>query len=514
MTDSAAVIDAQAESPEGLTPAPRRRLALNVSFLAGSQLITWTVTLLWTLVVPRALGPAGMGQVVTALAASGVLGVAIGLGTRTYLVRAMSASPAESASLVGTAMALRVLLAIPGIAIMALFARLAHFDSGQSLLVWLATAGMLLSLLAEPIQASFQSRERMEYIAFGTVFNTIGLSFGGIALVLIGFRATGLMAWSLLLSGAALALNVWWLRRYHSIDWRTNLDRLNRVLRESLVYAASSFFGMVYVWVGSVMLAALTPASTVGWFGASNRLFTTLMFVPSIVATAWLPRLVTAFAQSRRRFETAARSPLELVLILSLPVAAGTALVAGGVIGALYGPAFRPSVPVLMILAACCVPMYFNIIAYQVLVAWNRPGVWNRVMVVGTILNAVLNLVAIRYFQLHFGNGGIGAALSLLVTELLMSVVGITVLRGVLNGGSLLRVAKAAAATCGMAAAVLAASSLGFIVQALIGAIAFAALSWLLRLPNAEEREDLRRLAAKVTSRIGISNLAARRGRP
>jgi O-antigen/teichoic acid export membrane protein len=513
MTERAFAIAAETEPPGNLAPVPHRRLAMNVSFLAGSQVITWTVTLLWTLIVPRALGPDGMGRVVTALAVAGVLQAVLGLGTRTYLVRAMAASPAQSASLIGTAIALRIVLTIPAIAALAVFVRLAHFDFSETVIVALAVAAMVLSLLSEPIQASFQAQERMEYIAFSGIFYTAALSFGAIALVLIGFRATGLMAWTLLLAGVALALNLRWLRPYHPIDWRTNLIRMRQLLRESIVYAASAIFGLIYLWVGSVMLAALTPASTVGWYGASNRLFATLMFFPTILATAWLPRLVTAYEQGRRRLETAARSPLELVLIISLPVAAGTALIAGGVVGALYGPAFGPSVPVLIILAACCVPMYFNIMTYQVLVAWNRPGVWNHVMVVGTIVNAVLNLVAISYFQRHFGNGGIGAALSLLVTELLMSVVGIWVLRGMLAVRSVLRLVKAAAATLGMSASVLASARLGFAGQALVGAIVFAVLSWLLRLPTAEEQDELHRMLGWVAARIGLVKVAARRGR-
>ena len=38
----------------------------------------------------------------------------------------------------------------------------------------------------------------------------------------------------------------------------------------------------------------------VGWYGASSQLFQTLMFLPALVQTAWLPRLVTAFGRSRR----------------------------------------------------------------------------------------------------------------------------------------------------------------------------------------------------------------------
>ena len=61
--------------------------------IAGGQLLTWSMTLLWTLVVPRALGPAGMGSIVTAWSVTGILGIVLGLGTRNYLVREMRCRP-------------------------------------------------------------------------------------------------------------------------------------------------------------------------------------------------------------------------------------------------------------------------------------------------------------------------------------------------------------------------------------------------------------------------------------
>jgi len=54
----------QAPSPAGSGEA---RLGRNILSLAGGQVITWTMTLLWMLVVPRALGPTGWGTVVSAL---------------------------------------------------------------------------------------------------------------------------------------------------------------------------------------------------------------------------------------------------------------------------------------------------------------------------------------------------------------------------------------------------------------------------------------------------------------
>ena len=54
----------------GLRPAgasaPQSRLLRNIAVLAGGQLVTWALSLGWTLVVPRMIGPKGTGQLMAA----------------------------------------------------------------------------------------------------------------------------------------------------------------------------------------------------------------------------------------------------------------------------------------------------------------------------------------------------------------------------------------------------------------------------------------------------------------
>ena len=91
------------ELPE-LIVAPPSRVGRNVSVLALGQLITWTMTLLWTFVVPRALGPSGLGVVMSAWSICGIFGILLGLGTKNYLVRTALVEPDAAPGRIGTAM--------------------------------------------------------------------------------------------------------------------------------------------------------------------------------------------------------------------------------------------------------------------------------------------------------------------------------------------------------------------------------------------------------------------------
>ena len=85
----------------------------NLAILVGSQLITWLSALVWALFVPRALGPDGTGIFTLSVAASGILTVSIGIGTRPLLVREISVDRSRAGRLIPTAIILRALLAVP-----------------------------------------------------------------------------------------------------------------------------------------------------------------------------------------------------------------------------------------------------------------------------------------------------------------------------------------------------------------------------------------------------------------
>src|SRR6202022_4696648 len=120
----------------------------------------------------------------------------------------------------------------------------------------------------------------------------------------------------------------------------------------------------------------------------------------------------SAFVRGNDHLRAAARPALEIVLILSLPVATGAALTAGQLVPMLYGGGFAEAGTVLGILALAVPAIYFHVMAYQVLVAMNRQITWTKVLAGATVVNIALNLMLIPFFQGRVQNGAIGAALS------------------------------------------------------------------------------------------------------
>jgi O-antigen/teichoic acid export membrane protein len=435
---------------------------------------------------------------------TGVLGLLLGLGTRNYLVRELVVRQGEAPWLLGTAIVLRLALTPLLVGGALAYARFADLGRDATIVLYLAVAATVFTQIAEPMQAAFQAIERMKYIAYSDVINKSAQGLAGIALALLGFGAIGITACWATMTGLVIVLNVVWLRRRLPIDLRTSADRLAGMVRESLAYWAFGVFFTIYLWVDALMLSVMTRPEVVGWYGVPMKLFQTFMFLPVVVSTAWLPRLVRAFVDGGPDgLRAAARRPIELVLALSLPIAAAIAICADPLVHLLYGATYAESVPVLVLLGLCIPPMYLNIMLNQVLVAAKRQIAWTWVMAGATVLNPLLNAVLIPATERSRGNGAIGAAISLLVTELAIVSVGFALAgRAVLDRAAVRRIGLAAAVSAAMWVVAYAARPLGEIASAAAAAVAFVLLAAAVRLVTRDEltgalRAITRRLPAR-----------------
>jgi O-antigen/teichoic acid export membrane protein len=478
-------------------------LARNVVLLTGSQVSTWCVSLVWSLVVPRILGPAQIGIYTLGVAAGGVLTVLIGLGMQPLLVREVAADPERAPELIGTSIVLRGLISLPVLGAVILIALFGHLGPDEGIAIALGWGMCIFYLLAEPIQSAFQAAEKMKYLAYNGVITKTLVSAGAIALVLLGVRAIGLLLTSITVMAAVMGLNFLWVRGLTRIDWRVTVARMRSLFVASLPYWGFAAFFTIYLWVDDLMVGVMTTSTVLGWYALPTKLFGTLMFIPTILSTAWLPQMVKGAEEGGDRIWRTARNSIELVLILSMPVCAGTILVASALIHLLYGSAYAESVPVMMILAGCLPLMYFGTMVNQVLIARRRQMDWTKVMALASVFNPICNLILIPYFQHRTGNGAIGAAISLLLTELVIAGIGIGLTRKAFAGATLVRLGKALVATAGMSLVVAQVMPrAGLAAGIASGLVVFPALVLLLRVLTVDERDQLRDAVSKAIRRI------------
>ena len=486
-------------SPPGDTRAVPSRLGRNISALAAGQLATWVLGIAWTLVVPRVLGPSRLGILVAAGAVTAILSLVLGVGNLTYFVREMVARPLEAPSIIATAIAARMIIAPVFIIAIAVYASVEHLGGQASLVFYLVAVAVLVGLLCEPIQGAFQAMERMGYVAISNVVTTALASLAAIVLVLAGGRLVALAVGGVLVALGGLVLNVYWAHRHSLIEVKTNTAKLGALVKGSLPYWSTALAFMVYLMIDSVILSVMERSEVVGWYGVATKLFGSLLFVPTVIGTAWFPRLVASFEEHESRLAESARPYIELLVVLSIPICAATAMAAKPVMRVLYGQGFAKAAPVLVVLGFCVPLTYLGIGLFQVLCASKRPLVMTRLLVVTCAANAALNVVLIPVFQRSQGNGALGSAVSLLITEVIMtSALFFVVGRQLVNRSFVARVVRTLGAAGAMWAAFVVSRPFGAAGALSSAAIAFIVAALALRVPSPEERKAVSTFAAKV----------------
>jgi lipopolysaccharide exporter len=505
--------DVQDEQVDAPPAAPPRSLRRNAAALGFGQMFTWAMTLGWTLVVPRLLGAGAMGMIVTGISVVTMLQIAMGAGTALYVTREIVITPERAARIVAGASLVRLaLVPIFGLAIVA-WAHFAHYGARQNEILYLCGGATAVMLLGEPLLSYFQATERMHYMAISDGINKASQGLAGIALAVVGFGAMGFAACWLVTAGVVVVLGVRWTRRYINLRWRTTWEDIRAIARGSMTYWTGGLFFTIYAWIDTAMLSVMTNATVVGWYGVPMRLWGTFLIIPSIASRVFIPRFVQAAQQSPAALKRVARAPMELVFVLSLPVATLIAAAAAPGVHLVYGPSFAHAVPVLILLGINLIPMYLNMMLGSVLVAAGRQTTWNWLFVGATIFNPAVNLVLIPLTQHRFGNGAIGAAIALALTEALIACAGFVIAgRGILGLSTVGRVARMALACGGSLLAVHLLAGLGPIAAFLLGCVVLCALILALKVITDEERRQALGFA-RVHARRGLAAVKALRTR-
>jgi O-antigen/teichoic acid export membrane protein len=168
------------------------------------------------------------------------------------------------------------------------------------------------------------------------------------------------------------------------------------------------------------------------------------------------------------------------LLVVTVPLVVTIFLLAHDIVAFLFTvPEFAPTVPILRINALTLGVIFVDYYLATILIAVGRERQWLAISIGACLLNPVLSWALIAHTHRQYGNGGIGAALATLATELFVLFYALRLLpRGTLSRASA-RVAARAAAAGGVAAGLLCLGllfALPWIVVALAGLAVYAAI--------------------------------------
>lgn len=372
----------------------RERVAKGVAWSllghGGKHIVSVTVFI----VLSRLLEPEAFGIVALAWVFVGLVNVLIGRGFAQAIIQRENLDDEHLDTAFWICLSLGTLMAIIGVLLSGPIASIYGEPRLAPILNWI-TLSFVLTGLSSVQRAILQRNMAFRVLA---VRNTIAEVVGGI--VGISCAVNGLGVWSLvtqtLCSGAAGTLILW-----STCDWRPGLRFSRQRFSELFKFATSMVLDRMLEFLNrhghELLIGYFLGTLALGYYTIGSRVIRVLTWLlvgtTNVVAFSAFSRLQLDRNRMRRSFLKA----IQLASAVSFPVFLGLTLLAPELVRNVFGTKWQPSTPIIQALAFTGLLqslLYFHL---TVLVALGRPSWRLGVNLLGTVLNFVGFLIAVRW---------------------------------------------------------------------------------------------------------------------
>lgn len=367
-----------------------------------------------TLLIVRRLTVEQFGRFSFVFSFLGLVAVLSELGIGRASIRGLLDERRDSARFGGTMVVLRGVLGVLSYGLAVGFTVLAGYPSEVVTAMAVAGAAMVLATPSHAIEAVYQARLALRWVAIGNVVGQltqlaaiVALAVGGGSVVLFVIPAVlceiVILLWRLSRVGRLQRLTL-------NVDW----PAWKEMLREAAPLAAGAVLATAYFRVDSVMLSKLDSFEAVGIYGVAYKFVDLVQALPTALMVPVLSLMVASWPLDMDAFRETFRRAFALLALLGVIIAVEFAVFAEPVISLLYGSRYAVGAGAArLVVAAACLSAVGSL-AFTTLVAIGRNRLYPLVTLLGLAVNVALNfwLIPLRSYE--------GAALATIITEILV----------------------------------------------------------------------------------------------
>jgi len=396
-----------------------RRVAKNTGVLLVSQIISRLLAFFYIMYTARYLGAEGFGILSFALAFTGIFGVFTDLGLGQLTIREVARDKSLASKYLANISAMKIILVSITFGLIVLVINLLGYPKQTIMVVYLIALSIIFTAFTRIFYSIFQAFEKMEYQSLGQILNSVLMLSGVIFAIKQNFNVIGFASLYFITSIVVLGCNLIILKRKFSnlaIVWSPRKIEMDwsfwkPTIKEALPFGLTTIFTTIYFRIDTVMLSLMKGNEVVGWYNAAYRLIFVLMLIPTALVGSVFPVISRLYISSKDSMRLAFERSFKYLLIIGLPIAVGTTILADKIILLIYGEEFVPSIIALQILIWVALLMFLTYLLGNTLGAINRQPIVLKVAGINAGVNVFLNILLIPRFSY------IGASIATVATE-------------------------------------------------------------------------------------------------
>jgi O-antigen/teichoic acid export membrane protein len=264
----------------------------------------------------------------------------------------------------------------------------------------------------------FQSKVMSKYVVYANILSLFISSLVKIALILTDAPLID-FAWAVLFDSFILAVGLLYFYFHNKLSvksWKFELNIAKKLLSSSWPLIFSSVFVSIYMKIDQVMIKEYLNVYSVGLYAAAIKLILAVNFIGNIIVTSLFPSLVKSINNqeiTKDKFEKI----FQLLFIIGLFLTLLFIIFSSDIITIVYGEQYSEADSIIYIYALTIVFVYFGLATSKYLIASNNQIIIIYRMMIGAIINIILNIILIPSYGL------IGAAISTLIAQIFTSMV-------------------------------------------------------------------------------------------
>lgn len=421
-----------------------RKFFKNITSMALSMVLPNLLNLVLVMIVARILLKPGMDDYNVVISYPAMFATLSDLGLTGVMVRDVSRDNSRMREYFGTFLGLRLVTAILMAFLSLIVLNFMPYSGEIKGYIYLATIAQLVFQSAQIFSATFQAAEKMEYITYGTILQTVLLFALSILFLDMGMRIDGLVYASIIANLAMLAVYIIWTRRrVTTIGLGLNAEMYRYFIFSTLPFTAYSIFSILSGYADRILISILRYGDMSNYAQPFN-LVASLSFISTAYIVSVFPLFSKISVKSNGSIKYACEKSFKYLIMLMLPICVGTTLLADRIVYTLYGPALPGAIPILKVLIWALAILAINGVGSTLLNATHRERANMINLGLCVALSIILNIIVIPIF------GAIGSSF---VYLLMLSVYAILTLYLIRNDikdinilGPLLKIAVASAA--------------------------------------------------------------------
>lgn len=388
-----------------------RSIAHNTTLLTGAYIFQKICAFLYFTFLARVVGAEGIGAYTFAISFATIFAICIDYGLNAVLIREAAKYPEKSERYLHIVTTIKVVFSLVVYAVMVSAVVLLHHDPLITFMTALAGVALVLDTIALSFWGVFRARQNLWHEARAIIINQVIAVAIGTTSVLLGFPLYWLII--ALVSGSIFSFTYAAIFVRRELGYHLRFVWDNREMRALVLlatpFALGSIFSRVYASIDQVMLGLMAGSQVLGWYSVANKLTFAFQFIPAALAASLYPAMSASFTHARERLARQFEQSMEILCMVSVPIATGIFVIAHDLIRAVYTEQYAPTVSAVRILIFALVFLCLSYPLGALLNASDRQDVATAHMGATMILNILLNIVLIPTY------GHLGAAYASLI---------------------------------------------------------------------------------------------------